>query len=310
MRSARAGQFTDNSAVQTRHFAQLVGLSALWGASFLFLRVASPLLGPTVMATSRVLLATITLAIVMGALREPWPWRHWRELFRLGFLALAAPFLLYAWAALRLPAGYSALLNTTVVLFGTLASAWFGQDTLSARKLIGCVIGFLGVGLILGIGPVEPTPEALTAALACVVAAACYGVSTPLMKKATEHMQPLAIATGISAAAFVMLLPAGVWGLPQANFTPTALGALLVMGVVTSGLAYWLNLRIVRHVSPVAATSPAFLIPVFGVTWGHIFLGEELSSGIFAGGALVLVATALVTGFNPLKRDFPVEPTP
>ncbi len=288
--------------MKTRHFAQLVGLSALWGASFLFLRVASPLLGPTVMAASRVLLATLTLAALMGLLREPWSWRHWRELFRLGALALAAPFLLYAWAALRLPAGYSALLNTTVVLFGTLASAWYGQDTLSARKLVGCAIGFVGVALILQLGPVEPTAGNLLAALACIAAAACYGVSTPLMKKATEHMQPLAIATGISAAAFVMLLPAGLWGLPQANFTPTAMVAVLVMGVLTSGLAYWLNLRIIRHVSPVAATSPAFLIPVFGVAWGHIFLGEALSLGIFAGGALVLLATALVTGFNPWRR--------
>lgn len=296
--------------VQTRHFAQLVGLSALWGASFLFLRIASPLLGPTVMATSRVLLATVTLAALMMLLREPWPWRHWRELSLLALLALSAPFLLYAWAALRLPAGYSALLNTTVVLFGTLASAWHGQDTLSGRKLIGCVIGFVGVALILQLGPVPLDESTLLAALACITAAACYGVSTPLMKKATERMQPLAIATGISAAAFVMLLPAGLWGLPNARFTPTAMGALLVMGVVTSGLAYWLNLRIIRHVSPVAATSPAFLIPVFGVTWGHLFLGETLSSGIFAGGALVLLATALVTGFNPLRGRPVPDPGP
>lgn len=296
--------------MKTRHFAQLVGLSALWGASFLFLRIASPLLGPTVLAAGRVLLATATLAVVMAALREPWPWRHWRELSLLGLLALSAPFLLYAWAALRLPAGYSALLNTTVVLFGTLASAWHGQDTLSARKLAGCAIGFVGVALILQLGPVPVNGHTLAAALACIAAAACYGVSTPLMKKATERMQPLAIATGISAAAFVLLLPAGLWGLPRAQFTPTAMGALLVMGVFTSGLAYWLNLRIIRHVSPVAATSPAFLIPVFGVTWGHIFLGEALSPGIFAGGALVLLATALVTGFNPLRSRLPVEPAP
>jgi drug/metabolite transporter (DMT)-like permease len=76
---------------------------------------------------------------------------------------------------------------------------------------------------------------------------------------------------------------------------------MAVLGIVTSGLAYWVHLRIIRHVSPVAAMSPTFLIPVFGVTWGHLFLGEALSPGIFAGGALVLMATALVTGFNPLR---------
>jgi drug/metabolite transporter (DMT)-like permease len=88
------------------------------------------------------------------------------------------------------------------------------------------------------------------------------------------------------------------------------MGALLLMGVVTSGLAYWAHLRIIRQVSPVAAMSPVFMIPVFGVAWGHLFLGEALSSGIFLGGALVLLASALVTGFNPLRRRPVVDPAP
>jgi drug/metabolite transporter (DMT)-like permease len=106
------------------------------------------------------------------------------------------------------------------------------------------------------------------------------------------------------------VFPGALWAWPEARFTPAALGALFVMGVVTSGLAYWAHLRIIRHVTPVAAMSPAFLIPVFGVTWGHLFLGEALSPGIFAGGALVLLATALVTGFNPLRRWLAATPTP
>ena len=94
------------------------------------------------------------------------------------------------------------------------------------------------------------------------------------------------------------------------TFTPAALVSVFILGTVTSGLAYWMHLRIIRHVSPVAAISPAFMIPVFGVTWGHLFLGEELSSGIFVGGALVLLATALVTGFNPLRRWMAPTPAP
>jgi len=296
--------------VKNKHFVQLIGLSALWGASFLFLRMASPLLGPMVLAGGRVGLATVTLAIVMRALNHRWPWQHWRELLLLGVLSVAAPFLLFSWAALSLPAGYSALLNTTAVLFGTLASAWLKEDTLSARKLLGCLCGFLGVGLIVRLGPVQPDATTLAAALACITAAACYGFSTPLMKRATTRMQPLAIAAGIHAMSLVLLLPGAAWALPQAQFTPTALGVMLMLGVVTSGLAYWAHLRIIRHVSPVAAMSPAFLIPVFGVTWGHIFLGEALSPGIFAGGALVLLATALVTGFNPLRRTGVEDPIP
>lgn len=277
----------------------------------MFLRIASPVMGPWVLAGGRVALAALTLALLMRLLRHRWPWSHWKELTLLGALSVSVPFLLYAWAALRLPAGYSALLNTTVVLFGTLSAAWFGQDTLTWRKLAGCVAGAAGVALIVRLGPVQPDWPTLMAALACIGAAFCYGVSTPLMKRATQRIQPLAISASIHVFALLMVLPGALWALPEARFTTPALTAMLVLGVVTSGLAYWAHLRIIRHVSPVAATSPAFLIPVFGVTWGHIFLGEALSPGIFAGGALVLLATALVTGFNPLRRQVPpVEPAP
>jgi len=180
--------------VRTRHLLQLVLLSALWGASFLFIRIASPALGPHVAAALRIGLATLTLVAIMRATREPWPWRHWRELAGLGTLTVALPFLLYAYAALHLPAGYSALLNTMVVPFGVLASAWMKEDTLSLRKWLGCACGFAGVALIVRLGPVEPSPTLLLAALACMSAAACYGVCTPWMKRATQRISPLAIA--------------------------------------------------------------------------------------------------------------------
>lgn len=296
--------------MKTRHFAQLIALSALWGASFMFLRIATPALGPMLLAGLRVVLALVTLAIIMRALGQRWPWRHWRELLLLGVFTVALPFLLYAWAALRLPAGYSALLNTTAVLFGTLAAAVLKEDTLTPHKLIGCALGFVGVGLIVQLGPVKLDGPTLVAVVACILAAASYGASTPYMKRATTRMEPLAIAAGIHATSLLLLAPGAAWGWPQAHFTPTALMALGVLGVITSGTAYWIHLRILRHVSPVAAISPAFMIPIFGVTWGHLFLGEELSSGLFIGGALVLVATGLVTGFNPLRRWLAATPPP
>lgn len=291
----------DNAAVQKHHFGQLVGLSALWGASFLFIRIASPSLGPLVMAALRVALACLALALLMRGMRHAWPWRRWRELLLLSVLSIALPFVLYAWAALRLPAGYSALINTTSVVFGTLASAWMREDTLTAPKLAGCVLGFVGVALIVRLGPLQPDVPTLLAAGAAMLAAASYGVCAPLMKRATRHMEPLAIAAVLHLIALVLLLPGAAVTWPQAQFTPLALGATAVLGVVTSGLAFWAYLRIVRQVSPVAGMSQAFMIPVFGVAWGHLALGEPLGSGLFLGGALVLLATALVTGFNPLR---------
>ncbi len=288
--------------MKPQHFLQLVALSALWGASFMLIRMASPVLGPNVLAAARIGMATLTLAVIMRLARHTWPRGHWRELALIGLLSVALPFLLFAWAALRLPAGYSALLNSTAVVFGMFASAWFKEDTLTTRKVIGCICGFAGVALIVGLGPVQPTWEVALAALACVVASGCYGVSTPLMKRALGRMQPLQIAAGLHAMAFLMLLPGAAWSASAARITPMALVAVAIMGIVTSGIAYWLHVRILAHVTPVAAMSPTFMIPVFGVTWGHVFLGEPLGAGLFTGGALVLVACAFITGFNPWER--------
>lgn len=289
---------------------QLISLSALWGASFLFIRIASPLLGPPVLAGLRIGLATITLAIIMRALRQRWPWAHWRELLLIGVLSVAMPFMLYAWAALYIPAGYSALLNTTAVAFGSIAGAWMKVDMLTPRKLLGCLLGFIGVALVVRLGPVTLSPQVQWAALACTGAAACYGISTPLMKRAVTRIEPVAIAAGIHLWAAVLLAPAAAWSWPQARFTPTAVAAVAVMGIITSALAYWMHLRIMRHISATASMTPAFMIPLFGVAWGHLFLNEPVSSGMLLGAALVLVATALVSGFNPFAKADVVVATP
>ncbi len=297
--------------MKTKHFLQLLALSSLWGASFLFIRMASPVLGPQVLAWLRVAMATATLALLMRLLRQDWAWQHWRALAAIGALSVAMPFLLFAWAGLQLPAGYSALLNSTAVIFGMFASARMGEDTITLKKLLGCLCGFAGVALIVSLGPVEPSLKVVLAVLACVAASACYGFSAPLTKRAVGQMQPLQIASGIHLLSLAMLLPGAAYTLPDARFTGPALAAVAAMGVVTSGLAYWAHLRILQHVTPVAAMSPIFMVPVFGVLWGHLFLGEQLGHGLLLGGSLVLVASALITGFNPLRRwRSPADPPP
>lgn len=288
--------------MKTKYFVQLVALSSLWGASFLFIRIASPVFGPNLLALLRVSMATLTLALLMRLMRQRWAWQQWRTLAVIGLLSVAAPFLLFAWAGLQLPAGYSALLNSTAVIFGMFASARMGEDTITLKKLLGCACGFGGVALIVSLGPVEPSFKVVMAVLACVAASACYGFSTPITKRAVGQMQPLQIAAGIHALSWLMLLPGAAYSLPQAHFSVPALLAVAVMGVVTSGLAYWAHLRIMQHVTPVAAMSPIFMVPVFGVLWGHVFLGEQLGHGLLLGGGLVLLASALITGFNPLQR--------
>jgi len=294
--------------VNLKYFAQLIALSALWGASFPMVRIASPLLGPGVLATTRMAIASLTLGLIMVWIGQRWPREHWRELALLGLLSIAAPFLCFTWAALHLPAGYVALLNTMAVVFGTAASAWLKEDTLTGKKLLGGLIGLTGVGLVVGLGPVEPTREVLQGAAAAILGAFFFGFATPLMKRATRRMEPLAIAAPAHAIGLLILLPVGVWTWPQAHFTPLTMLIVFILGVVTSGLAFWMHLRIMRHMTPVAAMSPMFFIPIFGVTWGHLILDEALSPGIYLGGALVLLGAALVTGFNPFRAAAVIPP--
>ena len=289
--------------MQPRHFLQLIALSALWGGSFPLLRIASPALGPWLLAGLRCVLAAAVLGILMHVLRERWPARTaWPRLALMSLLTVVAPFVLFNWAALIIPAGYSAVLNATAPLFGVLAAAAAGDERLSGRRLLGCAIGFAGVALLVQLGPVAVTTPVLLAALACTGAAAGYGIGSIMMKRATlEHDALPASAMVHVAAALVLLLPAGA-SVPAAHFTTGAMVAVAVLGLFTSGLMYWISMRLMRVIPASAATSSAFMIPLFGVTWGGIFLGEPVTWGMAPGCVLVLTATALITGFNPFRE--------
>lgn len=288
--------------MHARHFLQLLFLSAVWGASFPLIRVAAPAFGPVTMACLRCLLAAGVLALLMRLTRQRWPARaHWKALTLLALLTVVAPFILFNWAGLVLPAGYSAVLNATAPLFGVLAGALFAEERLTGRKLAGCAIGLGGVALLVRLGPVAPDWPVVLGVLACVTASAAYGFGAVLMKRATMAHEPLPASAAVHVAAAVVLLLPAAGAAPGVQFRTEAVIALLVLGMITSGFMYLLSMRLMREISASAATSSAFMIPMFGVTWGGLFLGEPFTPGMVPGVALVLVACALVTGFNPLR---------
>ncbi len=295
--------------MKNKYFLQLASLSAIWGASYLFTRVATPDLGPSLTAGSRVGLAALTLGLIMRFMKHRWPLEHWRELLLLGAAGIAGPYFLYSWSSLYMPAGYSAVLSVTSVLFGAFASAWMKEDTLTRGKVVGCLAAFVGIALVVRLGAVHPSRQLVTAAFVAVLGSALSGFTAPLLKRATQHMEPLAVTAAIHVAGFMLLLPGALWTLPQAHFSVSAIGAVVVMGVITSGLVYWQYMRIVKEVTPVAALSSTFMITIFGVIWGHVFLNESFTAASYFGAVLVLVATMLVTGFNPLwRKDAPTRP--
>lgn len=285
-----------------RHTLQLVALSALWGSSFMLTRFAAPVLGPNLLAAMRMGMATIALACVMQWLRLRWPLEHWRELALLALLGVAAPHAMFAWSALYMPAGYSALLYVTSVLFGAIASAWMKEETLTAPKLAGCLLGVVGAAFVVQLGPVDPTPRLIMAVLIAIVGSAVSGMSAPMLKRAVTRMDPLAITAAMHGIAFLLLLPGALVDWPRARFTPGTLGAVFVMGTFTSGFAWWLYARIMRHVLPLVALSSTFMITAFGVLWAVLFLGERVDSGLYLGGALLIVSCLLVMGFDPRRR--------
>lgn len=289
--------------MHARHFLQLLLLSAVWGASFPLIRIAAPAFGPWPMACLRCVLAAMVLAVLMRVMGLRWPARaHWCSLAVLATLTVAVPFVLFNGAGLVIPAGYSALLNATVPLFGVVAGAAFGDERLTRRKLAGCAVGLAGVALLVQLGPVQVDLPVMLAVLACVAASASYGFGAILMKRATLVHDPLSASAAVHvAAALLLLLPAGV-AAPRIEVSAGALAALAVLGTFTSGFMYWISMRLLREIPASAATSSAFMIPMFGVSWGALFLGEPVTAGMLPGVALVLLACALVTGFNPFGR--------
>lgn len=288
-------------SVKSKYFLQLVALSALWGATFMLTRIAAPVLGPNLAAGLRMVMASSMLALIMWRLKTPWPLQHWRELFLLGLLAVAGPHVLYARASLDLPAGYGALLTVTSVLFGAISSAWLKEETLTPPKMLGCLLGLAGAALVVRLGPVEPSHALVVAALTCMAGAAISGISTPYLKKAIARMEPLQITAGMHAAAVVLMLPGALYDLPRAQFSLRAMSAVMLTGFVTSGLAYWMYMRIMRHVPPMAALSSTFLSTGFGVLWAVLLLDEPTSAAMATGGVLILLACLLVMGLNPLR---------
>jgi drug/metabolite transporter (DMT)-like permease len=277
---------------------RLLILSAIWGGSFLFLRIGAPALGPVVLMGARVLLAALFLAAVAAWWRKPLSVRaHWRHYLFLGLVNSALPFLLFGYAALTLPAALLAILNATSPLWGTLIAAGRGTP-LTGRTLLGLALGVTGVSLLVGFDRATLEPGAGQAIAAALGAAVCYAIASNYAKSA-RAVEPVANAQGSMWAASLWLLPILPFTPVPAVPGPGVLLIVLALGVVCSGVAYLLYFRLIRDIGAGPALTVTFLIPLFGVLWGWLFLGEAAGWHTLVGGTIVVAGTALVTGFSP-----------
>ncbi len=281
---------------------RLLSLSAIWGASFLFIRIGAPVLGPLPTAFVRVLIGAVTLCVCLLALRVPLDMRgKWRPVIVLGVINSGIPFVMYSIAALWLPAGYSAVFNAMTPLMGVLIGALFFAERLTRAKVIGVVLGVAGVAVLTRTGPVAFSPQVLLGALACLVATACYGLAGFLARRwitAQGGLDSRLVAAGSMIGASVFLLPFCAAALWHENTLPAAgvgvWGAMLGLGMVCTAFAYILYYRLIADLGPVRSLTVTFLIPPFGIVWGALFLHETLSWAHVLGGALIGAAVWLV----------------
>jgi drug/metabolite transporter (DMT)-like permease len=274
---------------------RLLTLAAIWGASFLFMRILAPVLGALWTAQLRVAIAGIAmLAFMLMTKQAMQVGRHWQSYLVLGVFSSALPFVLFAYAALTLPSGYSAILNATSPLWGALLGAALLGEKLSARKIAGLLIGVVGVACLVRLGPVQFTTQVGLAALACVMAALCYGIASTYSKKKSPGIPAPLMATGSQLAAAAVLLPfLPVSPLPAVP-TPFIVAAVLTLALLCSAIAYFLYFRLIVDIGPAKALTVTFLIPLFALLWGALFLQEAITLQTLIGCALVILATWLV----------------
>ncbi len=281
--------------MKTADYTRLLLLAAIWGASFIFMRVAAPAFGTAWTAEGRLLIAGLVLAAWFRLTGFDPQWRrHARPYAMIGLVNLALPSLFYAFALMHIPASVGAVLNATAPIFGVLCAALFLGERFTGRKAGGCIAGIAGVALVVQPGALVQDTMFGYAAGACLAACLCYGYNGVLMKR-YAGVSPRGIAVGGQLAAALMLLPLAPFAPPPGVVGPVEAANLLALALLGNALGFALYFRLIADVGAARALTVTYLIPLFGLLWGMLFLGESLPASALAGGLLILAGTVLVS---------------
>jgi drug/metabolite transporter (DMT)-like permease len=281
-----------------RNLAMLIALSLLWGASFLFIKVAVRELTPATLITGRLGLAALTLAALVpfavgtreavGQLRE-----HWRWLVVVALVNTAIPFWLLSWGETRIDSGLASIIQASVPIFNALiAFVAFRESRVTGSRLVGVAVGFVGVALLVGAQP----QGKLLGALAVVGMALCYGLGGLLAGRHLKPVTPMVVAFASCAIATLVWLPVGIAQAPAHSPGWKTIGSVVALGVAGTAVAYLLFFGLITGAGPAYAALVTYLIPPIALAYGAIFLGERFGAAAFGGLALILAGVALGTG--------------
>jgi len=279
---------------------RLLILAAIWGGSFLFMRIGAPVLGPAWLIQFRVGIAALFLLICAAWLRKPLQLRqYWRHYLILGCLNSALPFFLIAFAAKTLTASLLSVLNSASPIFGAIISVVWLRNRITKLSAAGLAMGVIGVFILVQGGIAARADDWGIAVAAALLSTIFYGIAGTYAKASPKPIEPFSNAHGSMWAATVLM----ALTLP---FYPTStaptLGvwtAVAALGVLCTGVAYLIYFRLIQDMGPISALSVTFLIPVFGILWGVLFLDEQIGWSTIIGALVVLAGTALTNGITP-----------
>ena len=273
----------------------LVALATVWGASYFFIRVAVPAFGPAALVALRVVIGGLLLWLVAAALRRPIVVRrHLPRLAILGLLNAALPYLLISAAELHLTASFAAILGATVPLFAAVMAARLLGERLNASRVGGLVLGIVGVAVMVGWGPMALDGATVLSVLAMLVASASYASSGIYTKLKLKGVSTYSLALGQQLGALVWLAIPGALLAPKTAPSSAAVGSLLALGLLSTGVAYLMFFELLERVGPTKTTTVTYLIPIVGMLAGAVMLGEPLTGGMLVGLVLVLASVLLV----------------
>lgn len=275
--------------------ALLLLLAALWGASFLFIRVAAPVLGPLPLVAARTAIAGLVLLPLVGeggrrALAARWP-----RLLVLGVLNAALPFVLIAFATLTITASLASILNATTPLFTALVARAQLGERMRRGQALGFGVGVAGVAMLVGLGSVAVTGRLLLAVGASLAAAVSYAFGAVYSGRRLPGAPVVVLATGQQLGATAALAVPAALTSGTADLTVAAAGSVLALALGSTAVGYLVYFALLERLGPTPTLTVTYLVPVFGVAWAWMFLGEALTAGALLGAAVVLLGVALVT---------------
>ncbi|WP_253188806.1 DMT family transporter [Pseudoalteromonas sp. EB27] len=263
--------------------------------------MAANSLGPAVLIEFRVGFAAVTLFIVALYLKRRLAFtEHKKHFFIIGAFNSALPFLFFAYAAQTISASTLSILNSTTPIWGAVVGILWTKTKPTRSMVLGLLLGLIGVAILVGQNHFVLNSQSIIAIVAALSASLCYAIASHYTKNAPK-LAPFDNAHGSMWASSFMVLPLILFMPIREVPTTNVMLGVLVLGVVCTALAYILFFKLIEDIGPTSALTVTFLIPLFGIFWGHLFLDEQIGPNTLLGALFVIVGTMLVTGFLPRK---------